>query len=52
MSLAVLPIEMNVRTSLLSEVKGSRDIWQDSKILGKNIFVGDQMLPVLAFGVK
>ncbi len=52
MSAAVVPIEVNVRTSSLAEDKGIKEIWQDLKILGKNIFVGDQMLSMLAFGVE
>lgn len=52
MSVAVLPIEVNVMTSSLAEYKGNKEIWQDSKILGRNIIVGDQMLSTLAFGVE
>ena len=52
MSVAVLAIEVNMRTSLLAEDKGSKEIWQDLKILGRNIVVGDPILSVLAFGVK
>ena len=52
MSAAVLPIEVNVMTSLLSEDKGVKEIWQDLKIQGINIAVGDQVLSTLAFGVE
>ena len=52
MSAAVLPIEVNVIMSLLAEDKGNKEIWQDLKILGRNILVGDQMLSTLAFGVE
>ena len=52
MSAAVLPIEVNVMTSLLSEDKGIKEIWHNLKILGINIAVGDQVFSMLAFGVE
>ncbi len=52
MSEAVLPIEVNVKTSLLSEDKGIKEIWQVLKTLGMNNPVGDQILSVLALGVE
>ena len=52
MSAAVLPIESIVLTSSLADDNGIKEIWQDLKILGRNIVVGDQILSMLAFGVE
>ena len=52
MSAAVFPIEVTVITSSLGKDNDVQEIWQDLKILGRKIVVGDQMLSTLAFGVE